>query len=220
MERLVGRDLADLLRDEPKMDLREAGEMVRHVALGVAAAHRAGIVHRDLKPQNVFRAQSADGREATWKVLDFGLSKLADQTGTLTRGQIVGTPAYMAPEQASSKEVDARADVYALAAIAYRALTGQPPFHGSDMMALLLDVVARMPVRPRVLAPELSPDVERVLLVGLAKNPADRYATPGELASALDTALGGRIDAATSTKAAYLLAAQPWTAAPPSSRLA
>jgi serine/threonine-protein kinase len=88
------------------------------------------------------------------------------------------------------------------------------------MMALLLDVVARMPVRPRVLAPELSPDVERVLLVGLAKNPADRYATPGELASALDTALGGRIDAATSTKAAYLLAAQPWTAAPPSSRLA
>jgi serine/threonine-protein kinase len=209
MERLVGRDLADVLRATPRLDGPSAVAMIGQIARGVTAAHAAGVVHRDLKPQNVFRAERAGGPD-TWKVLDFGLSKLSDQSANLTRGQVLGTPAYMAPEQASGAEVDARADVYALGAIAYRAITGHPAFHGTDMMAVLLDVVSRMPPRPRAVARDVPEQVERALMIALAKDPDDRFSTAAELATALAAAYDGKLDAKLLVRATKLATKHPW----------
>jgi serine/threonine-protein kinase len=209
MERLVGSDLAEVLRESPRLGAADAVSLITQIAEGVAVAHAAGVVHRDLKPQNVFRAE-APGRPSVWKVLDFGLSKLADQTANLTRGQVLGTPAYMAPEQASGADVDARADVYALGAIAYRAITGHPPYQGTDMMAVLLDVVSRMPPRPRAVARDVPEHVERALMVALAKDPNDRFATVGELASAVAAAFAGKLDPRTVVKATTLATKHPW----------
>ena len=209
MERLYGHDLADVLRDTPKLDAPSAIALVTQVARGVAAAHAAGIVHRDLKPQNVFRVERK-GAAPVWKVLDFGLSKLADQSANLTRGQVLGTPAYMAPEQARGAEVDGRADVYALGAIAYRAITGHPPYQGTDMMAVLLDVVSRMPPRPRAVAPDVPEQVERVLMLALAKEPNDRFASAGDLATAVEAAFAGKLDARVVSRATSLATKHPW----------
>ena len=126
MERLVGHTLAELLRQESRLAVEDvASSSAGHVGAGVDAASEAGIVHRDLKPQNLFRS---DGPATQWKILDFGVATLADDSGTLTQGGIVGTPSYMAPEQAQGARVDGRADVYAVAAVAYRCLTGRHPF--------------------------------------------------------------------------------------------
>ena len=181
MERLTGTDLAGHLREHGRMDLPEAVEMARQLAAGLEAARRAGIVHRDLKPQNVFRV---DGVPPTWKILDFGVSKLAGHTGTLTQGHVIGTPQYMAPEQARGEEVDHRADAYALAALVYRCLTGRPPFGGAGVPQILYAVVHSLPPRPGSLAP-LPPGVDEVLARGLAKRPGDRYPDATGFAAAL-----------------------------------
>src|SRR5690606_27432716 len=132
--------------------------LVRQIGSALDGAAAIGVVHRDLKPQNLFRI----GEHATvWKVLDFGVASLAGNDGTLTQGDIIGTPSYMAPEQARGQRVDARADLYALAAVAYRALTGRHPFSAPDTPSLLYAVVHRMPARPSALADELTADVDR-----------------------------------------------------------
>jgi serine/threonine-protein kinase len=120
MERLRGQDLAQLLRGgsvSPHVLLAMLGQ----VGAALEQAWANGVVHRDLKPHNVFLCD-----DGTWKVLDFGVAALDEHSGTLTQGKVVGTPAYMAPEQARGEKVDHRADLYALAAIAYRWLTGAP----------------------------------------------------------------------------------------------
>ena len=106
---------------------------------------------------------------AVWKVLDFGVSKL-ERSGTLTHGNVVGTPGYMAPEQARGGDVGPTADVFALAVIAYRALTGRPAFSGRELPRILFDVCYVQPMQPSKLVP-LPDDVERVLLLGMAKDP-------------------------------------------------
>jgi serine/threonine-protein kinase len=117
------------------------------------------------------------------------VSKLRDQDATINPGQIVGTPAYMAPEQISGAVIDGRADVYALGVIAFRALTGEPPFRGFDTPELLYNVVhAATPLASRR-APELSPAVDAVLARALAKKPDDRFACAADLAAALAQAL-------------------------------
>jgi serine/threonine-protein kinase len=184
MERMVGDDLASELRSRRKLPFDEVVDLIQQVARGIDAAADAGIVHRDLKPQNLFYHRSPDGA-GCWKILDFGVSKLADGTGTLTRGRVVGTPTYMAPEQARGKDVDSRADVYALGAIAYRSLTGHPCFTGREVPQILYDVVHKMPTQPTRLAPELPAAVDAVLAVALAKRPGDRYARATDLARAL-----------------------------------
>ena len=181
--------------------------MVAGAGLSVAAAK--GIVHRDIKPQNLFLAEGGNGAPPTWKVLDFGVSKLADHGGTLTRGHVVGTPGYMAPEQARGQQVDHRADIYALAAIAYRALTGHPPFTGKDVPSTLYDVVYKMPRRPSALV-DLPEEVDAVLAIGMAKRPEDRFADGAALADALDAALRGDLPDGLRRRAEALEAVQPW----------
>ena len=207
MERLHGHDLAQILRERRRLPLDEVVELVRHVASGLEAARKAGIVHRDIKPQNVFLDQSG------WKVLDFGVSKLADHQGTLTKDHVVGTPVYMAPEQARGRPVDHRADAYALATVAYRAITGQPPFSGRDVPAILYNVVHEQPARPSSLV-KLSRDVDRVLAIGMAKEPAERFASALELAEALAAAAHGKLARALRERGDALLDASPSAPSP------
>jgi serine/threonine-protein kinase len=178
MERLEGQTLAEVLRSRRLMSTGDVVEMLRQVGLGVTAAATAGVVHRDLKPQNIF----LDRR--TWKVLDFGVARAIDGGDTLTAGHVVGTPSYMAPEQASGGEIDHRTDLYALAAIGYRALTGQAPYAAGEIAETLYKVVNTSPRRPTDLA-ELPFEVDLVLAIGLAKRPDDRFQTADELPRAL-----------------------------------
>jgi serine/threonine-protein kinase len=210
MERLRGTDLALQLRRHRRLGLAPARLVAEHVALGLEAARAAGIVHRDLKPHNIFFAEEADVRR--WKILDFGVSK-SGGSGTLTQGHVIGTPAYMAPEQARGESVDHRADVYSLAAILYRAVTGHPAFTGKDVPTTLYEVVYRVPTQPTLLA-QLPVDIDRVLALGLAKRAEDRFETALELARWFAAAVEAALDPEQRRRADELIARQPWGTRP------
>jgi serine/threonine-protein kinase len=208
MERLRGFDLAHHLRRKRRLGVPEVVALVEQIGAGLEAARKAGIVHRDVKPHNLFLAEGKDGRRV-WKVLDFGVSKLAGRSGTLTKGHVVGTPGYMAPEQARGEDVDWRADLYALSAIAYRCLTGHPPFTGKDVPTTLYDVVYKMPTRPSLLA-EVGEDLERVLAIGMAKRIEDRFESAEELAGALVMAARHDLPIGLRTRADALIGKHAW----------
>ena len=202
MERLEGKSLAELLRRRRTLPLDQLVELVRHVGTGLAAA-AAGVIHRDIKPQNLF------SHHGVWKILDFGVSRLAEQGETLTSGQIVGTPAYMAPEQARGATVDHRTDLYALAAVAYRAHTGQPPFAARELADTLYRVVHTAPRRPSALV-ATSADLELVLAIGLAKQADQRFATAAELVDAFTQAGAGALAEPLRERGRRLVAANAW----------
>jgi len=201
MERLRGYDLAHQLRRQRRLQLPQAVALVQQISAGLEAAREAGIVHRDLKPHNVFFTDK-------WKILDFGVSKVGG-TGTLTKGHVIGTPAYMAPEQAKGENVDHRADVYSLAAILYRSVTGHPAFASKDVPSTLYDVVYRIPTQPSILAP-VPADVDRVLALGLAKKPEDRFATALELAAWFAAAVDDQLTPDQRRRADDLANKHPW----------
>lgn len=205
MERLQGATLAEELRG--RLDLRGILRMLREVAEGVDTAHEAGVIHRDLKPQNLFH-HVADGDDI-WKVLDFGVSKLADAQSSLTGFGLLGTPAYMSPEQATGLQVDYRSDLFALGSIAYRSLTGRPAFFGSDMAAILRRVSRDMPLRPSAAAP-LPLEVDLVLAIALAKAPGERFESAFELAAALTKACSESLPTELHHRAEALLLRSPW----------
>jgi serine/threonine-protein kinase len=209
MERLDGEDLAHQLKQRPVTEVGDVVAIVRAVSAGLDAAHHAGVVHRDLKPANLFAARGAAG--VTWKILDFGVSKLFDSDVTLTTGNLVGTPGYMAPEQARGEAVDKRADIYSLGVICYRLLTGRPVVIPGDAPAMVHEVVYRMPIQPSKIR-ELPPAIEQVLAVALAKQPDDRFATAGELAAALAEAAANVGSPVIAERAAKVLARAPWGA--------
>jgi serine/threonine-protein kinase len=186
MERLHGTDLASRLRSENRMPSDELVVMLDQVARGLEVARLAGVVHRDLKPHNLFLHEGS-----TWKILDFGVSKLAGSDGTLTGEGIVGTPQYMAPEQASGGQVTHLADVYALGAIAYRCLTGRSLFKGKDLTELVYQVVHSSPVRPGLLG-RVPSALEDVLAVALAKDARRRFPSALSFAQAFVAARRGR----------------------------
>lgn len=205
MELLEGHDLAYHLRRSAQLPLGQVVEMVEHTARALAAVRDAGIVHRDLKPGNLFLTDTLPRR---WKVLDFGLSKLQGAEA-LTKDQAIGTPSYMAPEQIRGKEVDHQADLYALTAIAYRAITGRPPFVGDEVAKVLMDVLSKMPESPLEFV-RVPVDVELVLAIGLAKRKKHRFATVEELATALALAERGELDDESRAKGWALLKQWPW----------
>ncbi|MEO5726282.1 MAG: serine/threonine-protein kinase, partial [Byssovorax sp.] len=205
MELLDGHDLSWHLRKMGKLQLPAVLELVDQLTSALAKMREAGIVHRDIKPGNLFLTDSIP---AQWKVLDFGLSKLAGMGGTLTQGAAIGTPSYMAPEQVKG-DVDHRTDLYAVAAIVYRALTGSAPFAGEEPVMILFHVLYSQPAPPAQFV-HLPSDVELVLAVGLAKRPEDRFASIEELALALRRAAAADLDDATRARGWALLKKAPW----------
>ncbi len=175
MDLLEGEDLAQRLARRGRLPFAEVQTMVAAIAEALHAAHQAGIVHRDLKPANVFLAvMRGEGERPV--LLDFGLAKDVDgPMDSLTgSGEALGTPAYMAPEQASAKPVDARTDVYALGALAYEMLAGRPPFVGGSAASVLLKVMTEPPT-PLPDDVEVPSFVPAALERALAKDPADRF---------------------------------------------
>ncbi|HEY4107262.1 MAG TPA: serine/threonine-protein kinase [Polyangiaceae bacterium] len=181
-ELLEGEELGNYLERVGKLPVMEAVHIVRQVCRALGAAHAHGIVHRDVKPENVFLASP----DAVVKVLDFGISKVAENSDGLTKtGTVMGTPDYMAPEQARGDRVDARADIYAVGAILYRALTGRKPFDGLDPMAILTAVLTEEPERPSVREPSIPLALELIVQRTMAKLPAERFQTMEALEQAL-----------------------------------
>ena len=209
MERLEGQTLSKLLVKGRALADAPLARLVEQVCAVLELARAAGIVHRDIKPQNLFLTY-----QDVWKVLDFGVALLADTSGTLTRGQAIGTPAYMAPEQAKGDPVDHRADVYGLGAVLYRCITGRAPYSGRDTPALLYAVVHDMPLRPTAVA-KLSPALEQLLALALAKSPDARFQSARELSAAFVTATTfGELPAELARRAKELVRAQPWSEPP------
>jgi serine/threonine-protein kinase len=211
MERLRGHDMASYLRERGRMTKRELLRMIREVGRGLDAAREAGIVHRDLKPRNVFLSNMPRGAASVWKILDFGIAKLAGEE-TMTAEHILGTPSYMAPEQASGGEVTHRTDLFALAVIVYRALTGRPAFTGDSVPAVLYQVVRRMPPAPSESGRSFPEEVDLVLGIALAKDPWDRFDSAAELADALDKAFRNKLPGALRERAERVLEKHPWDA--------
>jgi serine/threonine-protein kinase len=209
MELLRGHDLAWHLERRGTFSIDEVVGVVEQVAIGLEAARIAGIVHRDLKPQNLFLAQQ-ERAAPLWKILDFGVSRFAGSHATLTQDQIVGTPGYMAPEQAAGGEATHRSDVFSFGVVIYRALTGVPAFWGNDAPQILYQVVYTNPQRPSEILSTISQDVEVVVAIALAKEPEDRFASALALSAALRDAASGDLDPAVRLHGRTLLAALPW----------
>lgn len=207
MERLIGTDLSDWLREHRRMSMARLLNLIRQLGVGLDAAKVAGIVHRDLKPRNVFLAKQADGE--VWKILDFGVSKLVTDDATLTRDKIIGTPTYMAPEQVEGGAVTHRTDLFALGVIAYRALTGRPAFAGDTEGQILYKVVHGMPPRPSAIV-SCPLEIDVVIALALAKDPADRFDRAAEFAEALEAAARGVVAAEMVARAERILAKHPW----------
>jgi formylglycine-generating enzyme required for sulfatase activity/tRNA A-37 threonylcarbamoyl transferase component Bud32 len=203
LEFCEGGSLAGKLAESP-LPAREAAGLLEHVARAVQAAHDKGIVHRDLKPANVLlaagQALQPGGRRVRHsgltyipKVTDFGLAKRVDSgAGMTATGSVMGTPSYMAPEQAQGKkEVGPSADVYSLGAILYDCLTGRPPFKAATVYDTLRQVVSDEPVSPRQLNPRVPADLETITLKCLQKDSGTRYGSAADLADDLGRWLAG-----------------------------
>ncbi len=188
MELADGGSLHDRLRGGP-LPPREAAELVAQVAEAVQYAHGHGIIHRDLKPQNVLL-----GRDGQLKVTDFGLAKDVDEDRGLTAsGDLLGTPSYMAPEQAAGRigGVGPTTDVYAIGAILYTTLVGRPPFQAASLSDTLRQVIEQDAVAPRLLSATIPRDLETICQKCLGKEPSRRYATAADLAAELRRYLAG-----------------------------
>jgi serine/threonine-protein kinase len=192
MELLEGRSLSSVLRNSPRLSVRQALDIIMPVLRALSTVHANGIIHRDIKPENIFLAEGlgADGaRETVIKVLDFGISKPVDtklQGSTLTAtGAIVGTPYYMSPEQVRSKDFDHRADLYACGVILYQILTGRAPFDADNFGDLFVAILNQDPVEMRALRPELPEALEAVVHRAMARDKEERFASADELLRAL-----------------------------------
>src|SRR5579884_1239755 len=188
LELVGGGSLKDWLREGP-LPPTAVGALVEKLARAVQHAHERGIVHRDLKPANVLLTPQGEP-----KIADFGLAKqMAVDAGLSQTGNVLGTPSYMAPEQASGqvRAVGPATDVYALGAILYECLTGRPPFLGTAPQQTIQHVPTREPVPPRHLTPGLARDLETICLRCLEKEPARRYQSAADLAADLGRFLRG-----------------------------
>ena len=193
LEYAEGRSLAERQEEMPLPE-KTAAQMIETLARAVDYIHSHQIIHRDLKPANIllFGPPNAPLERQHLKISDFGLAKQFGTPMSTASGTVMGTPSYMAPEQAESRAVDARTDVYALGAILYQLLTGRPPFQASSPLETLEHVRIQDPVPPRRMQPRITRDLETICLKCLRKDPPRRYATAMALADDLRRFLDGR----------------------------
>jgi serine/threonine protein kinase len=183
MEHLDGVELGEAMHDG-KLSLERALKITKQIASALAAAHAQGVIHRDLKPENILLIER-DGSRDFVKVLDFGIALTVGGEQPKRRltqpGLAVGTPEYMAPEQAMDNKADARSDVYALGAMLYEMATGKPAYQGDTFTKILVDKVNADPPRPREVRPELPPEVEEVIVKAMARKADERHQSMNEL---------------------------------------
>ena len=202
MEFVDGPSCADLLRDRKRLDIEEAVRIVRDACHGLDYAHRAGVVHRDVKPGNLLVAADS----GTTKLADFGIAKAAEQTRITQVGSVLGTAAYLSPEQAHGDEAGPRSDTYSLGVCAYQLLTGRLPHEYGSLTELALKQRDE-PIEPiSELRPEVPLQLDLAIRVALERDPADRYDSALDFARALEAGLHGH-----DTDATRRLAAGPAT---------
>ena len=193
-----GPTLSKWSEDNKPIDFRTAAEIISHLADAVQHAHQRGIVHRDLKPGNVLVEESADGGEPVWRrlrIADFGLARSSEaDVSVLTQdGRIVGTPAYMSPEQASSQsDVGPAADIWALGMMLFEILTGELPFRRDDLLATVRSITDDTVPRARSIRSEIPTGLDAIIDLCLRKSPSDRYTSAHELAEDLRRWLNGQ----------------------------
>ena len=195
MEFLEGVTLKDLIRNRGALPLGVGLSIAKQMCHGLGAAHDTGVVHRDIKPQNMLILPES----GELKIMDFGISRRTEvepgTSGLTTAGTVMGTPDYMPPEQAQGKQADFRSDIYSLAVVFFETFTGKLPFRGDNPMAVVVAHIQQLPPKPRSVNPKLSPELEVLILKGLAKDPAKRWQTTDELLEAL-SAISTKAEAA------------------------
>lgn len=186
MEYIDGRSLTEVIRRDGPLDISRASKLGAQIAEGLEAAHRRGVIHRDIKPDNIMVVGDEDFEKV--KLMDFGIARLRDtgSTSRLTRaGVIMGTPAYMAPEQAEGAEVSEQTDLYALGIVLYEMLSGSVPFRASTPGAVLVKQIQERPLALRNLRREIPVAIESAVMQALEKDPNKRQRDMRELAQAL-----------------------------------
>ncbi|HEX4814024.1 MAG TPA: Stk1 family PASTA domain-containing Ser/Thr kinase [Nonomuraea sp.] len=195
MEYVDGRTLRDLLRQDRRLLPERAVELVDGILRALDYSHRGGIVHRDIKPANVMITRAGDV-----KVMDFGIARaMADSAATMTQtAQVIGTAQYLSPEQARGERVDARSDIYSTGCVLYELLTGQPPFTGDSPVAIAYQHVREEPIPPSQIDREIPAWADAIVLKAMAKDPAQRYQSAGEMRADIQRAMSGMpVDAQT-----------------------
>jgi serine/threonine-protein kinase len=187
MEYVDGKTLAEYLAGGGRIMPERAIEIAEAVCEALAAAHAQGVIHRDIKPGNIMITPSGQV-----KVADFGIARMTTSAETVEQtAAVLGTAAYLSPEQAQGRPVDARSDLYSLGCVLYEMVTGRPPFTGDSPVAVASKHVLEPPTPPSKLNPDVSPELEAVILRALAKNPDNRYASAEELRADLERARRG-----------------------------
>ncbi|HET7856389.1 MAG TPA: Stk1 family PASTA domain-containing Ser/Thr kinase [Gaiellaceae bacterium] len=218
MEFLDGRSLKELLIARGPMAIDDAVAYTRQILNALRFAHKKGVVHRDIKPHNVMA--DPDGR---LKVTDFGIAR-AGASQMTEAGAIVGTAQYLSPEQARGAPVDQRSDLYAVGVVLYEMLTGEVPFTGETPVEIAMKHLSDPPRPPSTIRPDVSPDLDMIVLRALAKNPDDRFQSAEEMDAELARVAGGgsvtaeTADAATAVLSGATLATAPTAIAPPPAR--
>jgi eukaryotic-like serine/threonine-protein kinase len=189
MEYVEGRTLRDILREGRKILPERALEITADVLAALDYSHRAGIVHRDIKPANVMLTPTGDV-----KVMDFGIARaVADSSSTMTQtAAVVGTAQYLSPEQARGEQVDARSDIYSTGVLLFELLTGRPPFVGDSPVAVAYQHVREEPPPPSAFDPEISPELDSIVMKALTKSTSERYQSAAEMRADIERALAGQ----------------------------
>jgi len=181
MEYIEGRSLAEIIK-EKKVNVHELKEWAIQIADALNYAHNKGIVHRDIKPSNIIVQ-----KDGYIKITDFGIAHIEDPNALqqTQAGEILGTPAYMSPEQVLGEKVDGRSDLFSLGIILYEALTQKKPFKGDTLTAIFKEIIQTTPISPDKISKDVSPELAQIIMKCLAKDPKERFQTGAELAEAL-----------------------------------
>jgi serine/threonine-protein kinase len=185
MEFLQGRELRDILNDEKLLPVDQVLDIVAQVALGLAYAHEHGIIHRDVKPSNIMVL-----RDGHAKITDFGIARMASASVRTQTGMVLGSPKYMSPEQVMGKLTDQRSDIFSLGVMLYEMLTGQPPFTGENVNAIMYQTLNAIPPSPSSMNPAVPDMLNFIVAKALAKDLENRYQNARDLANDLRACRG------------------------------